>query len=135
VATTLAVRASVPLANRLLMRVLESRFRRVFGDRLAVLRYTAASGAAVSLPVMAARTEAGAVVLVGRPNRKRWWRHFRSPATLDALFGGRWYFCTGQVVMGGPSSAAAGTYRRAFPRAPIGPRTTFVLVTIAGQAG
>jgi hypothetical protein len=40
------------------------------------------------------------VILVGKPETKRWWRNFREDRELDVLVQGRWLAMTGRAVIG-----------------------------------
>lgn len=98
----------------LIPRVLMSPWGDLLPDGLVVLRYTAAGGAVITLPVRAASCDACTLmVAVGRAHRKRWWRHFRRPAQVQVWWSGAWHTATGQVS---DSPEVIQRYRQRFPR-------------------
>jgi len=119
-----------PLANRFMLRLLRSRARPVLGARMTALRYTARSGAVVMVPVQAAHDRDRLVVLVGRPEGKRWWRHFINRAPTDVLVEGQWHAATAEVAA---DERAAQAYRDAFPHIAAAEGATFVTVTLDHQ--
>jgi hypothetical protein len=122
-----AATVRVPWTNRIaLWFVVHGLGRR----RMVGLRYTARTGAQVTLPVQAARDGDRVVVMVSRADQKRWWRHFRLPAPVEVLMDGAWRRGAAEAAMGGDSEAAA-AYRRAFRRMHIPADATFVVATIA----
>jgi hypothetical protein len=123
--------------NRIVVRLLCSDLRPLLEDGVAVLRYTARSGARIALPVQAAQDRGRIVVLAGNADRKYWWRHFTTPAAVDVWHDGQWHRGTG-TVMNGRDEEAAGMYRRDHPRLTVPADATFVLITfpepLAAQA-
>ncbi len=120
-------------ANRLMLRLLAANLRHITGGRIVAVRYQARSGAQVALPVQAGFDGDRVVVLAANAARKQWWRHFRAAAPVEVLIDGRWCAGTGRVVTGA-DSAAASTYRRAFPGVRLPADATFVVMTLPGPA-
>lgn len=82
-------RPRLRLVNAFTGWILRTAVLRRLADRQVVeLRYTAASGRDVTLPVMYAQRGDILVVLVGGSEGKRWWRHFRSPRPVRVLLRG-----------------------------------------------
>jgi hypothetical protein len=107
-------RARVPLVNRMVLGLLGSPLRLLLDHAVGALRYTARTGVVVTFPVQVARAEQAVVILAADAEKKRWWRHFRTPASVDVRLDGQWYTGTGVVVLGA-KSAAAEAYRIAYP--------------------
>lgn len=80
------------------------------------------SGREVRLPVMYAQRGDTVVILVGRSDRKRWWRNFRSPHRVDVLLPDAARTGMGRVVQpGNPERMAASRiYSSRFPRVTVG---------------
>jgi hypothetical protein len=114
--------------NRIMVRLLGSDLRPLFGKAISVLRYTARGGAQIVLPVQTVQDRRRIVVLAGTADKKRWWRHFSIPATVDVWHDGQWCGGIGTVVTGRDNDAAA-AYRRAYPRRTLPADATFVVVT------
>ncbi len=95
------------------------------------VRYRARSGEGVALPVQAAPDGAGGFdVAVADPSHKSWWRHFRRPAPLEVLTGGRWRPATAVVVADGADAGNRSRYAARFPRVPLAPDTRMVRITL-----
>jgi hypothetical protein len=109
--------------------LLQSPVHRTLGANLTALRYTTRSGAEVTFPVQVAHERDRLVILVGRADTKRWWRHFIDRALVDVLVDGQWRAGTGEVAV---DDRAAGAYRRAFPRLAVADDATLVTVTFDG---
>jgi hypothetical protein len=114
--------------NRIVMQLLGSDLRPLLENAVAVLRYTARSGAQIKVPVQAAHDRGRIVVLAGNADKKRWWRHFTPPAAVDVWHDGKWHGGTGVVMIGG-AAEGAGVYRRVYPRHTVPANATFVVVT------
>ena len=114
--------------NRVVVWLLGSGLRPLLEDAVVVLRYTARSGAQITLPVQVIRDRGRIVVLAGNADMKHWWRHFASPAAVDVWHDGRWRSGSGSVMIG-RYGAAADAYRRAHPRLTVPADATFVVVT------
>lgn len=87
---------------------------RLMPTSLVVLRYVSRTGATITFAVQAARDTDRLLVVVGNADRKRWWRHFRTPAPVEVCLHGGWFGAVGRVVDAG----AAPAYRRRFPHSP-----------------
>jgi hypothetical protein len=114
--------------NRIVVWLLGSGLRPLLEKAVAVLRYTARSGAQITLPVQVARDRGRIVVLVGNADKKHWWRHFTTPTAVDVWHDGQWRTGSGTVMIG-RDGEAADAYRRAHPRLTVPANATFVLVT------
>ncbi|MEU2170937.1 hypothetical protein ACH47V_25775 [Micromonospora chersina] len=103
------------VVNRLILAVLRSRrLHGLLDGQLCEVRYRAADGRPVSLPVLYAAAEEQYVVLVGDASDKRWWRHFRRPADVQLCRGGRCRTGLGRVVP--PDDPAFGPAAQAYAR-------------------
>ncbi|NUT33427.1 MAG: hypothetical protein HOV79_10165 [Hamadaea sp.] len=80
------------------------------------------SGREVVLPVMYAQHDGTVVILVGRSDRKRWWRTFTRPRRVEVSLNGTACEGTGRVVRPGtPTRAvAARIYGSRFPHVRVG---------------
>lgn len=95
------------------------------------VRYPARDGKRVALPVQAASDGAdGFDVAVADPSRKTWWRHFRRPAPLEVLTGGRWRPATAVVVADGADARNRSRYAARFPGVTLAPDTRMVRITL-----
>lgn len=88
-----------PGANRVVERLLASRFHRLLSGSTVVVRYRGRrSGKTFTTPVQYARYGSAIVVAVAHPDDKTWWRNFREERDLDVLLAGTWVPMTGLVV-------------------------------------
>ena len=77
------------VANPVMRRLLRSPAGRVLGRRLAVVRYTGRrTGRSHELVCAYVLHGATVWVLVGRPERKVWWRSMREPAVVELWLAG-----------------------------------------------
>ena len=120
--------------NRIMVRLLGSDLRPLIEKAVSGLRYTARSGATIVLPVQTVQDRRRIVVLAGNADKKRWWRHFSTPATVHVWHDGQWYGGIGTVVIGRDNDDAA-AYRRAYPRRTLPADATFVVVTFPEPLG
>lgn len=109
-------------ANSIVGAVLRSRLHRLLSGSTALLAYDGRrSGRRIVLPTQYARHGDDVVILVGRPETKRWWRNFEEPRDLDVLVAGEWLQMTGEAFSGADLSHVAdpllGAYLDRFPRA------------------
>lgn len=76
------------------------------------------SGQVIELPVSFAAGPDAAVVVPGRPERTRWWRNLRHPATVEVLHGGEWFTAIGRLLRPGDQgfSDALALYAARWPR-------------------
>jgi hypothetical protein len=116
------------VVNRIVVRLLGSDLRPLLENAVTVLRYTARSGAQITVPVQAVHDRGRIVVLAGNADKKHWWRHFTTPAAIDVWHDGHWHGGIGAVMIG-RDGEAAGAYRRAHPRLPVPAKAIFVVVT------
>ena len=108
--------------NPLLRRRLRGAHSHRMGRRLAVLGYRGRhTGQVHEVVVQFARDGARVWVMVGRPERKRWWRNLLEPALVDLRFAGRRASGVAQVISerGQPDEFGRGlaTYLEKFPGA------------------
>ncbi|GGR87867.1 hypothetical protein GCM10010169_35140 [Micromonospora fulviviridis] len=124
------------VVNRLILAALRSRrLHGLLDGQLCEVRYRAADGRLVSLPVLYATTNGRYVVLVGDASDKRWWRHFRRPAEVQVCRGGRCRTGAGQVVP--PGDPAFGPAAEAYARrhgVPVGPDDRLLVVDLPATA-
>lgn len=110
------------VANPLLRRVLRGRLGRRMGRRLAVLRYRGRrTGAVHELVVQYVRDGARVWVMVGEPERKRWWRNMIRPVLVDLVLAGHNVSGVARAIdtSGQPDEVAraVAAYVENFPRA------------------
>ena len=110
------------IANAVVSRILRSPLHGMMSSSTDLVRYTGRrSGRTFTTPTQYARDGDDVVILVGRPDTKRWWRNFTGGADLDLLLAGTWVPMRAEAVLGGerPEEVAAllGTYLDRFPRA------------------
>ena len=106
------------LANPLVRRVLDSPGHRLVSGRLVLLAYRGRrSGREHRIPLRYAETEAGALVAIAvRPDRKRWWRAFRTAAPATLTVRGVRLGAVGLVAEGDERAMALGAYLGRYPR-------------------
>lgn len=110
------------LLNSMVGAILRSPAHRLLSGSSDLLAYDGRrSGRRIVLPTQYARSGDDLVILVGRPETKRWWRNFEEPHDLDVLLAGEWHPMTGQVVRGADDPGAAAplltAYLDRFPKA------------------
>ena len=78
------------------------------------------SGRRIVLPTQYARSGDDVVILVGKPETKRWWHNFEEPRDVDVLLAGEWQPMTGRAIRGAREPVAARplleAYLARFPR-------------------
>jgi hypothetical protein len=125
--------------QRIVLGVLRSPAHRLLSGGLVELRYTAATGAPVVLPVQAAplhgdgRGGIRLVVVPAQAASKRWWRHFRTPAAVAVLRGGVLHpEAIGRVLgLDDPQRrAAVAAYRARWPRVVVAAEDPVVLLEL-----
>ncbi len=92
--------------------------RRLADRQVIELRFTGTrTGRTMVLPVMYAQRGGKVVVLVGGPERKRWWRNFTQPHPAQILLRGVTRTGTGRVVARGDTGRreAVDIYAARFP--------------------
>jgi hypothetical protein len=91
---------TLPLHNRLVLVALATDAGQRLMPGLCALRYSGRrSGRPVILPVGHAIVGDDVVVLVGRPETKRWWHNFRGGHAVEVLLGNVWHTGRGEVVL------------------------------------
>lgn len=108
--------------NRVVMMLLRSPLHGVLSGSTDVVRYTGRrSGRVIATPTQYVAEGDGLVILVGRPESKRWWRNFREERPVEVLVRGRWRPMQARAVVGAdePDEAARllALYLARFPRA------------------
>jgi hypothetical protein len=116
----------MPLGHDVVSAVLRSPAHPLLSRWACLVRYTGPrSGRVVTLPTLYARHGDGLVILVGWPEKKRWWRAFRTAHDLEVLVRGRWEPRRAHTVVDTDEPDVAAplyeTYRARFPRS-----TTFL---------
>ena len=106
------------LANPLVIVVLRSPVHRVLSGRLLVLSYRGhRSRRTFRIPLRYAETADGAFVAVAvHPDRKLWWRSFRSGRDGTLVLRGRPIDAHGTLLAGRPRDAALDAYVARYPR-------------------
>ena len=108
-------------ANRVVIAVLQSPLHRVLSGSTGLVRYTASSGRTVVTPTQYTTVDDGVVILVGHPEAKTWWRHFRTEQPIEILRNRQWTAMTAQTLTGAdqPEEVAPllDSYLARFPRA------------------
>jgi F420H(2)-dependent quinone reductase len=107
--------------NPIMKRLLRSSIGRGWGRRLALLTYQGQrTKTRHELVAMYARDGDVVWIVPGQPERKLWWRNFRSPADIDLLLAGEQVHGTAIAIEGrvDADTVALGyqAYLRAFPR-------------------
>ncbi len=115
--------------NRLLSLLLRSPFHRLFSKSMDLVRFTGRrTGRMITTPTQYADRGEDLVILVGRPDRKAWWRNFESDHDVDVLRRGKWTKMTARAVVGRDEPATIepllATYGTRFPRALAAPGST-----------
>lgn len=124
--------------NRLILRILDSPFRRVLPRELGEISYTGpVSGRSVRLPALCVADGSRFLVVAGRPGRKTWWRAFRHPCHAQLLRGGTRSATVGHVLPEPERSTALETYLVTHPgsRRGIGPSTPIIAFETRPPAG
>ena len=96
--------------------------RRLADRQVIELRFAGSrTGRPVVLPVMYAQRDDVLVVLVGGPDRKRWWRNFLQPRPVRVLLRGATRNGVGRVVITSAAgrAEAADIYTARFPGIPV----------------
>jgi hypothetical protein len=95
------------------------------------VRYLAHGGRQITLPVSFVPSLLGWVVLVGRPDGKRWWRHFRAPGSAQVWWRGAWRPTIARVSLPGSAAHrdAIDAYRQRRPRAAVSDDDPVMLIT------
>jgi len=87
--------------------ILRSPLRFLLDGSLISLTYTGRrSGHRFSLVTMYAPFGNELIVVVGQPEKKKWWRNFRQNSLADVRFKGRKYICAAHLLEKDPSSLA-----------------------------
>jgi len=87
--------------------ILRSPLRFLLDGNLISLTYTGRrSGHRFSLVTMYTKHDNELIVVVGQPEKKKWWRNFRENSFADVRFKGRKYTCAAQTLEKDPSSIA-----------------------------
>ena len=117
-------------ANTVVAGILRSPAHRLLSGSTVLLAYEGRrSGRRIVLPTQYARSGDDLVILVGRPETKRWWRNFKAPHDVDVLVAGEWRSMTGEAFSGADLSHVADplldAYLARFPKATraLGPGT------------
>jgi hypothetical protein len=89
------------LGNAVVSSILRSPAHRLLSRAVDLVRYRRRStGEQVSTPTQYARIGDDLIILVGRPDSKRWWHNFRTDHDLEVLVQGRWREMTGRAIVG-----------------------------------
>ncbi len=110
------------VANAMVARLLQSPLHGLLSNSTALIRYRGRrSGRQITTPVQYAVDGDGLVILVGRPQTKRWWRNFGDERDLEVLVRRAWVPMTGRAVAGVDEPDAVAplltTYLARFPKA------------------
>jgi hypothetical protein len=116
-----AFRFTNQILNPIIKWVLRSRFGRRLGRRLALVTYQGRrTTARHEFVAMYARVGDVVWILPGQPEKKVWWKNFRSPGTVELLLAGELVRGTAKAIDGGldPEAVAVGmdAYLQTFPR-------------------
>lgn len=110
------------VANAMVAWLLQSPLHGLLSGSTALVRYTGRrSGREIATPVQYAADGDGLVILVGRPQTKRWWRNFDDERALEVLVRRAWVPMIGRALAGvdDPDAVAPllATYLTRFPKA------------------
>ena len=105
------------LANPLVRIVLESRAHRLLSGRLVLVAYRGRrSGREFRIPLRYAETDVRALVTIAvRPDRKQWWRAFRTADAATLTLRGARVDAVGAVAEGDERNAALRAYVDRYP--------------------
>jgi hypothetical protein len=82
---------------------------RLLSNSTDLIRYQGReSGREFTTPTQYAECGSDFVILVGKPDSKKWWRNFRTEGNLDLLIRGRWLPMTARALVGANDAAAMG---------------------------
>lgn len=121
-------------ANRAVLWLLRSVFGPLLADRMTALRYLSHDGRAVTLPVQYDAHGSRLEVAVAGPERKTWWRHFRSPEPVEALVDGHWVPATGVLLQDSERAAVVSEVVSAHPSLVTLERIEVVEIELPAQA-
>lgn len=110
------------IGNAVVSRILRSPLHGIMSSSTDLVRYTGRrSGRTITTPTQYARDGDDVVILVGRPDTKRWWRNFIGGEDLDLLLAGTWRPMRGEALAGTERPAEVAPllerYLDRFPRA------------------
>jgi deazaflavin-dependent oxidoreductase (nitroreductase family) len=109
------------VGDRLVIALLGSPLHRLLSGSTDVIRYTGRrTGRAIETPTQYVRDGEDVVILVGHPDRKTWWRNFRTEQDVELLLARRWVPMRAVAVVGTeqPNTAARllDVYVRRYPK-------------------
>jgi hypothetical protein len=107
------------VVNPLVRVILWSPFHSLLDGSLIAIAYVGrVSGREFSLVAQYAQLESQLIVVVGDPERKKWWRNFRQRASANVRLRGRWLACVAETPKNDlPSTATKlAVYCSKFPR-------------------
>jgi hypothetical protein len=112
----------VAIGNTFVKAVLQSPLHGLLSGSTDLIRYSGRrSGRTITTPTQYATHGEDVVILVGRPETKRWWRNFTDEHDLDVLVRGSWRAMRGRAVVGADEPEVLrpllDTYLARFPRA------------------
>lgn len=110
------------IGNAFVTALLRSPLHRVLSGAVDVVRYRGRrSGREHSTPTQYVELGDEVLILVGRPETKRWWRNFQEDHEVEVLVRGTWRPMVGRAVVGAedPETVAAllDVYLARFPKA------------------
>lgn len=110
------------VANSLVSGVLRSPLHRLLSGSTDLVRYTGRrSGREIITPTQYVRRDGDVIILVGHPEKKTWWRNFRTDGDIDVLLRRRWVPMTARAVIGAHDPETIepllDDYLKRFPRA------------------
>jgi len=102
-------------ANTIVETILKSPAHPILSKSMVLVRYVGnRSGEEHTLPVQYADTHHGLVVMVGKPDTKRWWRNFVEMGQAQVLLRGTWTPMTAHALRGADDSEAVTPLLRSY---------------------
>jgi hypothetical protein len=112
----------VAIGNIVVAGLLRSPLHRLLSGSTDVIRYVGRrSGRPFEIPTQYARHGDDVIILVGRPEKKSWWRNFTTEHDIEVLVQRKWIPMTGLAIIGAADPASIGplldAYLQRFPKA------------------
>jgi F420H(2)-dependent quinone reductase len=105
----------MPIGNSIVSALLRSPFHPVLSGSTDLIRYTGRRSARqFTTPTQYALHGDDVIILVGRPDTKKWWRNFVDERDIEVLIRGRWILMTARAVVGADEPTTIAPLLRAY---------------------